>query len=191
MAATATVYIAVSLHNQNAASAAQKFASAHADDRAKGINDLINLLAMVASGAEAGRVYVAVDNPSGGTAGTFTVTCTQANATNGETVTVLGVTFTLVTTASADPRSGQIEAGADDTEMGDNLAAAINAHPLLKPVISAANAAGVVTCTFRDKGLFGNLGVAAETGDAFAVAQPTNGAEGTLSASLRAFAVGV
>jgi hypothetical protein len=186
------VYIAVAVENRNAASVAQTLA-ADATDPSQGINQLINLLAAVNGGAISGRVYCAVDDAAG-VAGTATVTCTQANATAGETVTICGVTFTIVATESSDAAQAmnQVTAGASDAAFGENLKNKINAHPKLRTLVTATdNDAGVVTVTFKDKGLHANLAVLAETGDAFAVTQVTNGAEGTLSASLKAFAKGV
>ncbi len=194
MAALGTLYIAVSTHNQSGADLAAKVAKAAANDPHTGLNDLINLLARIAGGGESARVYVAVDNPAAGTAGTATIACTNANYTAGETVTICGVVFTVVSalSGSARDRMNQLVAQGSDALSGADLKNKINAHPLLKDAwLATDNGSGTVTITARDKGLFANLAVLAETGDAFVVTQVTNGAEGTLTAPLKAWARGI
>jgi phage tail sheath gpL-like len=75
--------------------------------------------------------------------------------------------------------------------MGDNLAAAINAHPALKGLCTAANAAGTVTVTVTDKGIHGNLLKLSETGDCIVATSPTNGAIGTVQSPLRIYRKGL
>ena len=190
MAAQGVLYLAIATHNLSGTDLAQNYCKAESDSPHAGLNQVIDLLSRIAAGNEQARVYVAADDAAG-TAATGTVACTQANATVGETCVVCGVTFTIKAAASSNPRDGYVVAGASDTTFGDALAACINAHPLLQDMCSAANAAGTVTVTFKDKGLFGNLALFAETGDAFAVTSPTNGAEGTLTMPMKVWARGI
>jgi hypothetical protein len=155
-----------------------------------GIELLREYLARIAAGGSSAKVLAFVD-AGDGTAATGTVACTQANALVGDTLVLCGITFTVKTTPSANPLDGEFAAITSDTAMGDALAAAINAHPLLKGVCTAASVTGTVTWTMADKGLFGNLGKATETGTSMAVTNPTNGAAGTTSASLRVFRKGL
>ncbi len=193
MAATGVLYVAIATHNQSGTDLAQKYAKAAANDPNTGINDLINLLARIAGGGESARVYVAADSADG-TAGTCTVTVTDANFTAGETLTICGVVFTVAAAYSTNPSvaRNQIVAQGSDGASGIELKNKINTHPLLKDTwLASDNGSGVVTLTARDKGLHANLAVLAESGDAFAVTQVSNGAEGTLSTSLKAWARGV
>lgn len=188
MAATATVYIAVSTQSRTGTDLAQKLAKA-ANEPHMGVHALAAFLERVLGGTEPARVYFAVDSADG-TAGTCTVTCTGANYTAGETLTICGVVFTVVAAYSSDANTArsQLVTGESDAAAGETLKTKINNHPLLKGMVTATdNDAGVVTLTFKDKHLLGNLAVLAETGDAFAVTQVTNAAEGTLTASLRVY----
>lgn len=143
-------------------------------------------LEKVNAGSAPSKVYVFMDKGDG-TAATGTVACTQASAIAGDTFTLCGVTFTVATSPSSDPALGQFAAGASDTDMGDNLAAAINAHPALKGMLTAENSSGTVTWTLTDKGVFGNQARATETGDSMVVTNPTNGAIGTIQTSLKVY----
>jgi hypothetical protein len=193
MAATGVIYLAIACHNQSGTDLAQKYARHAANSPGMGINEVIDLLGRIAGGGESARVYCAVDNGDG-TAGTCTVTCTDANYTAGETLTVCGVVFTVAAAYSSDAgvARNQLVAGGSDALSGVSLKNKINEHPLLKDLVTATdNGAGVVTLTARDKGLFANLAIMAETGDAFAVTQVSNGAEGTLTKPLTAWAKGI
>ena len=192
MAATGVLYLTIATHNQSGTDLAQKYAKAAANSPGTGLNDVIDLLSRIAGGSESARVYVAVDSGNG-TAGTCTIACTDANYTAGETVTVCGVTFTIVAAESTNPgvARNQLVAQGSDTLSGANLATKINTHPLLKDLVTAVNASGTVTLTLKDKSLAGNLAVLAETGDAFVVTQVTNAAEGTLTVPLKCWAKGI
>lgn len=188
MAATGVVYVAIATQSRTGTDLAQKLAHP-ANEPHMGIQKLINLLGRIQGGAEPARVYFAVDSADG-TAGTCTITCTDANYTVGETLTVDGVVFTIVAAYDADAgiAQNQLVAGGTDALSGVSLKNKINNHPLLKGKYTATDdGAGVVTLTCKDKGLHANLAVMAETGDAFVVTQISNGAEGTLAAAFRAY----
>lgn len=184
MAHKSTLLISVVTDEKPEHLAAQFVGTYH--NPAEGVNRLINFLAKLNGGGAPSKVLVFVDKGDG-TAATGTVACTQAAAVAGDTFTLCGVTFTVAASASSDPADGEFEAGADDTAMGDNLAAAINAHPALFGLLTAAAVTGTVTWTLTDKGLQGLLAEAQETGDSMAVTNPTNGAIGTIQTALRIF----
>jgi hypothetical protein len=146
------------------------------------VQSLINILRMVKAGTMSGKVLYYIDEADG-TAAAQTVTFTQANATEGETVTVCGVVFTamVASTPSSDPADGEFSAVTDDDTCGENFATAFNAHPKLKGLATAANSSGTVTITMANKGVFGNNGTLSETGDLAAVGAATfaSGAVGT------------
>ena len=176
MAHNCTLSISV-VTDEKAIALDQKYLGKY-DNPAMGVQLLIDLLAKVGSGAVPGKIFVF--------AATGTVACTQASAVTGDTFVICGVTFTVAATPSTRPDLGQFAAGASDTDMGDNLAAAINAHPALKGMLTAVAVTGTVTWTLADKGIQGNLARATETGSSMAVTNPTNGATGTVQ---RAFTI--
>jgi hypothetical protein len=143
---------------------------------------LINIIKSIRTGSLPGKIIYYVDEADG-TAAAQTVTFTQANATEGETVTVLGVVFTamVASTPSSDPADGEYSAITSDTICAANFKAAVNAHPKLKGLATADNTAGVATVTFTNKGIFGNNGTISETGDLAVVGAATfaSGAVGT------------
>jgi len=134
------------------------------------IPSLVNLLRSIQAGTISGKVMFYQDAADGGAA-TEDVTCTQASANEGDTLTVCGVVFTemVATTPSADPNDGEFAAVTSDTVFGDNLEAAINAHPKLKGLVTAVNSAGTVAVTADVGGMFGNNFTLAETGSSMAV----------------------
>lgn len=188
MALKSVMYIAIPSEGLGAARVSE-YVAQHQNAGA-GIALLREYLQRIAYGGDAAKVHVFVD-AGDGTAATGTVVCTQASAVEGDTFTLCGVTFTVKTSPSSNPYDGEFAAITSDTVMGDALAAAINAHPLLKGVLTAANSSGTVTWTLTDKGLFGNLARATETGSSMAVTNPTNGAIGTVSTSMRTFRRGL
>lgn len=144
-------------------------------------------LEKVNAGGAPAKVYVFMDKGDG-TAATGTVACTQASAVDGtDVLTLCGVAFSVVASPSSDPALGQFSKGASDDEMGTNLAAAINAHPALKGMLTAENSSGTVTWTLTDKGVFGNQARATEVGNSMVVTNPTNGAIGTIQTSLKVY----
>jgi len=124
-------------------------------------------------------------------AGTGTIVCTQANALPGDWVRVNNSKFTVATTPSPVSSLGEFAPGANSTECGANLAAAINAHPALKGAWTATAATGTVTVTAVSKGLHANqMNMDTNKPTAFALTSPTNGGEGTLFNELRSYRLG-
>lgn len=158
------------------------------DQAREGCVALAAYLESIAAGSYDAKVFVALAGANTGTAATGTIVCTQANASDGDTVTIGSTVLTVRTSPSTDPKLGEFAPGASDTACGDNLAAAINAHPAFKGFLTAANVTGTVTLTMTDKGLHGNLlNFSTSDATAFAVTSPTNGAEGTLNSQLRCY----
>ena len=146
------------------------------------VQSLINILRGVHAGTLSGKLLYYIDKADG-TAAAQTITCTFASANEGDTATICGVVFTemVATTPSTDPADGEFAFATSDTVSGDNLAAAINAHPRLKGLVTAVNVTGTVTVTYANKGVFGNNGTISETGGSMAVGAATfaSGAVGT------------
>lgn len=192
MASDNVLYIVVTSSDRDPAASAAARLICKPDAAREGVNKLINYLQGLNGGNYAGKVFVALAGSDTGTAGTGTIVCTQANASNGDTVTIGSTTLTVKTSPSSDPKLGEFAAGDSDTALGDNLAAAINAHPDLKGLGTAAAVTGTVTFTLADKGLHGNLlNFSTSDATAFAVTSPTNGAEGTLNSQLRCYRRGL
>lgn len=150
-------------------------------------------LQRVASGHVPGKLVTYFEDADG-TAAAQTIACTQANANAGDTVTVCGVVFTVRASPSSEASLGEFAAGASDTACGANLAAAINAHPALKGLCTAANVTGTVTVTMAVKGVLGNNGrLATSDATAFSLGAATfaSGAVGTVRGQLRAYQAGL
>lgn len=193
MAADYTLYITiVGSDNGPIAQALKEKLLLKADHPRAAIVKLADFLQSIAGGSVDAKVHAALAGRDTGTAGTGTVVATQANASAGDTVRICDTTFTVRASPSTAPADGEFAPGASDDACGANLAAAINAHPNLKGLCTAANASGTVTITFSDKGLHANLATfATSDATAFAVTAPTNGAEGTLVAELRTYRRGL
>lgn len=99
-----------------------------------------------------------------------TVTCASVSAA--DTVTVNGVVFTAVN--GGTPTSVQFDMSGSDTADAASLVSAINAHPTLSGVVTAANAAGVVTIRAVTAGAGGDaITLASSTGVRLAVSGAT------------------
>lgn len=191
MASDNVLYIVVVGSDRDPANSVAQRLIRKSDQARDGIVATANYLNAIAGGMYDAKVFVALAGANTGTAGTGTIVCTQANATAGDTVTIGSTVFTVRASPSTDVKLGEFAPGADDTACGDNLAAAINAHPDMKGYLTAANVTGTVTATFVDKGLHANLlNLATSDATAFAVTSPTNGAEGTLHSGLRCYRKG-
>lgn len=115
---------------------------------------------------------------TGGAKATGTITFADVPS-DGDTVTINGVTFTAKTTPSADY---QFAVGASATAAGDNLVAAIAAVQELELLDAGfVNAAGTITVTFDVYGTDGNAFTLAKNGTNIAVsgAMLTGGANST------------
>ena len=186
MSTTAIVYVAVALDQTPAQTIQERYLGRY-DSPRRALELLRTLLAALEGGTQVGKVQVFIDKGDG-TRATGTIACTQASFVNGtDVLTLADATFSCVASPSSDPSKGEFSALTSNTVTGDALAAAINAHPKLKGLLTAANAAGTVTWTVTEKGLQGNLVRATETGNGMVVTNPTNGAIGTIQAQARHF----
>ncbi len=111
------------------------------------------------------------------TASTGNIACTQENA-SGDTITFTYGAKTVVLTEGASGENG-FARGASNTTCAANLAACINAHPILGPLITALGSVGncgltskVPTCLLQD------IAMTTSDGTAFAFTQLTGGNEG-------------
>ena len=190
MALSVTHIVIVGDDSEAAQTIEEKFIQKDYSNAQMGVEDLARYLTGMASGAYNGKVMVFSD-AGDGTVGTIDVVCTQANFVAGDTLVVAGVTFTAATSASEDAWDGEFEAGASDTAMGDNLAAAINAHPALEGMLTAANTTGTVVLSFTDKSLAAMFANASETGTSMAITDNADSAIGTAQAALRIFRLGL
>lgn len=142
----------------------------------------------LAAGNESGRVNVAIEDDDG-TQASGTITCTQLNAVDGDTVTICGVTFTVRDSPSTSPADGEFLEGASNTAMAANLSDAVNAHPALKGLLTSSPSVAVVTCTMATAGVAGNVGTLSETGTSMVVsaARFASGAVGTERVAIGGF----
>lgn len=188
MAASTVINLTVVLSGESAATAKDRYLSAQ-DGRAQA-QQLALLMQKLAAGQSFGKIFVCSD-AGDGTQAAGEIACTQASVVDGtDTVTIGEAVFSAVASPSTNPGDGQFAKGADDTACGDNLLAAIHAHPKLKGLFTGVNVAGTITLTCVDKGIHGNQIRMTETGNGFALTQFTSGAQGTASKKSRAFRFG-
>jgi phage tail sheath gpL-like len=119
-----------------------------------------------------------------------TVTCASVQA--GDTVTINGVT---VTAHASTTDASTFAIGASNTACGDNLVTCLglSASALVAGIVSASNAAGVVTITALHKGVMGNcVTLASSNGTRLAVsgARLTSGAGG-FGSTVKSYTLGV
>lgn len=106
-------------------------------------NGIAKLAAGMASGIRPGSLVAGTVMDDTGVKSTGTIVCTRANAST-DTVTFTFGGVAIVLTEATD-----FLRGASDTTCGDNLAAAINAHAVLKTIMSAAAVTGTITLTSK------------------------------------------
>lgn len=189
MAASSVINVTIVLSGENAQTVKERYLSAQGG-RAQA-EQLALLMDKLSSGGAFGKIFVNSD-AGDGTAATGSIACTQASVVDGTDVVTIGeAVFSAVATPSTNPGSGEFAKGASDTACGDNLAAAINAHPKLKGLLTAANVTGTITLTLVDKGIHGNGVRMTEVGNGFALTQIASGAQGTASKKSRAFRFGM
>lgn len=164
--ATSVVTIVVHL-DEGASTVRDRFLSRGSDNKAQAIEGARNLLAAVESGAVPGYLGVRLASADGAQA-IAKIACTRANAAT-DTVTIEGVVLT-----EAGSGEGGFLRGADDTATGANLAACINAHSLLKRIVTASADTGTVTLTWKVPGPSGsNAQISTSDATAFAISLPS------------------
>jgi len=156
MAAASSIIMQIDLEDGPVATAEKCID--HVENGRIGLAKLANLLNAIASGSVVGKVLVHATGVNGAAA-TDSIVITYANVTDGDGISICGHTVVAKTTiTSTNPYDGQFLKQTDATVTGDNLAAAISAHPVLKHIMTATNSAGTVTCTMKFKGPIGNTG---------------------------------
>jgi hypothetical protein len=142
------------------------------------IHGYVNQLEGALRGVRTANLWAVVTSavsPAANPAGS--ITCVQANAA-GDSVTFTFGTYVITLTEGA---SGHFLRGANNDACAVALRAAINAHPVLGGIFTAAGATNVVTVTGKIPGAFLH-DVAIGTSDATAftpIVQLTGGVEGT------------
>jgi len=148
-------------------------------NRQKSMRNISNLVLGIAGGMIGSSVDVNVAEADP-VAASVTATLTSCAT---DTITILGVTLT----GTGDPTTeDHFETDGTDTADAAALAAAINAHSVLKNLVVATSAVKVVTIKFLVKGVIGNyLPAVTESGTTIVVANSgvwAGGAGGVTSA---------
>ncbi len=122
------------------------------------------------------NVFVTATDDTG-TRATGTITCTQANAA-GDTITFTYGGRAIVLTEGAAGTSG-FARGASDAACATNLAACINAHPILSGIFAATVATNVVTVAGKVPGrVMHSIVMTTSDATAFAIVALSGGAPG-------------
>lgn len=159
---------------------ASQFATAGQPHRC--LNNVINALKAITSGAKLGGVTVQV-SASDPVRASGTMTLTYASIANNDTCAVGGTTLTCVTGTPSG--SAQFKKVTDATATAANLVAAINANTTTSKLVSATSAAGVVTVTAHAAGTIGNkVALVGSTGIVADVAALASGAGGAGSVAV-------
>lgn len=118
-----------------------------AGDKQVSINNFINYLKRMRDGFSQGTLQFSV----GAAQATATLTSTGA-ATNGQIITIMGVTLT----AAASPGTDEWAPSATVATQATNIANCVNANATLASILTASAVAGVVTLTVNQPGVAGN-----------------------------------
>lgn len=152
------------------------------------INGIQDLLTGALGNAVPANLFVGVSGDHA-TKPSWAIACTQANAaTDTVTITVGGAAI-VFTEASSDAVLG-FARGASNTTCGDNLAAKINAHPVLGGLYVAVAVTGTITLTSRlPQHIMPATTVATSDATAFGIT-PTAGTAGTAALQFQAIQLG-
>jgi phage tail sheath gpL-like len=126
----------------------ESYVDLNGGDARTALNAFVNYI----NGCIGGQYRCAFNFTTGAVKGTATITSTGA-ASNDETHTVCGVTFTAKTSGAT---GNQWNLSAVVATQAANIAAAINASSDLSGIVTATSAAGVVTVTAVAAGAIGN-----------------------------------
>lgn len=142
----------------------------------RGAKRISDLIVGAAGGAYDANMFVTVTDNTG-TYPTGNVACVQANA-SGDTVIFTFGALTVTLTEGATGENG-FARGASNTTCAANLAACINAHTLLKGLLTAAGAVGNCGLVAKIPGMFlQDIAMSTSDATAFTFTQLTGGAEG-------------
>jgi hypothetical protein len=157
-------------------------AEGHSRRGFKAIGDMISGLA---SGIYTGNLIATVLH-NDGTLPSGNIACVQASAA-GDTVTFTWGTLTVVLTEGASGING-FARGASNTTCAANLAACINAHPVLGPLFTATGSVGNCGLVSRVPTLLINsIALTTNDGTAFSFTQMNGGTTGTARMFLQQF----
>ena len=111
----------------------------------------------IIGGTTKGKVLLHVEHTE--TVAAQTITFDSSEGTDGDTLTICGIVFTVRTAPSLQPQKGEYLLYADsDTAQAVAFVAAWNAHPVARFLAVAANAVAVVTLTTIEGGTLMNQG---------------------------------
>lgn len=143
------------------------------------------VLSAISSGVQSGNVWVTVTDDAG-TKPAGNIACTQANAA-GDTITFTFGAKTIVLTEGASGENG-FARGASNTTCAANLAACINAHSVLKDLLTATPSVGNCALAAKLPGQFMNdIAMSTNDGTAFAFTALNGGTEGAAQFFLQHF----
>lgn len=147
----------------------------------RAVNGIQKLLSRVAGGTTQGNLWCTVlDNA--GTLPTGNIACTRANAATNF------VRFTYGAQAITLTEGVDFLRGASDTTCAANLAAAINAHVVLKTLVTALGAVGDCGLTSKiPTALVQDIAMTTDDATAFSFTQLTGGTEGAAQFFLQHF----
>lgn len=137
------------------------------------LRDVSNQLKRIASGVAAGEVQLSHSSTSP-VAAEAEVAITHANLAEDDAIVVCRQTL-LPKDADANGTT-EFNIGADAPADAVNLAACINANPVLSKYVTASAASGTVTVVAKLKGAWGNLLSITSSDNAYSI---TNFADGT------------
>jgi len=129
-----------------------------------------------------GRLTVDIEDATNHTKGTATNTIAQASLV--ATTDTLTIGHTTLTWVVASANENQITIGGTDAICATNCAAIINAHSVLKHLVSASAAAAVVTITALHAGLRGRALALQEVGNGQTLSAGSLGGSTTASQSV-------
>lgn len=118
--------------------------------------ELAAILQDIACGIVKGKVMGHVEHTA--TAAAQTIAFDSSAGSDGDTITIGDIVFTVRSSPEINPIYGEYLLYADDDDsQGEDFAAAWNAHPDARHLGIAVNSSGTVTITLREGGTFGNL----------------------------------
>jgi len=154
------------------------------------LQQLGEFFAAAAGGQKLCSVRVAHETGADKVLASQTITLTQANIANDDTVTIGGVVFTVKASPATE---SEWTKGADVTASAVAFVDCINAHSKFKGLFTATNVAGVITLTANFPGrLFNLVTFATSKGTAFAFGATTMaGGTGSQLMAARHYQAGV
>jgi hypothetical protein len=150
------------------------------------LREIGNFIAAMNGGMRRGLIRAVVGTARASKA----VNCDQSDAVDGtDALTIAG---TALSVEAAPASEDEFEKGADDIEFADNLAAAINAHSVLKKLVYAvSDGVSDVTVYSKYPGTIGNLITLSEAGNGLTIAGGATALSGGTSDEIDEYTCGV